>query len=180
METWEWVVLGIGVGVVVVLALAFLRIRWRRSQLKTRFGSEYEHEASRVGTGAAEKRLAHAERTHEELVLRTLPNVTRERYLDEWRLAEARFVSDPGDAVRAAERIVERLLEERGYPSDGDADDRLVLIAVDHPDVVERYRHAHETVDESAARQTEDLRRAMVDFRSVLEGLLQGEPTLVA
>jgi hypothetical protein len=175
METWEWIVLGACAALLVVLALTFVRIRRRRAHLKDRFGREYERAVSDNGTGTAEKRLQDVEREHEDLAIRALPNAARERYLDEWRQAESRFVSDPRDAARAAERLVERVLEERGYPVDDDVEQRLALVAVDHPDVVERYRHGRAMVEFDDADHTEELRKAMVDFRSVLEELLQAE-----
>ena len=84
-------------------------------------------------------------------------------------------MSDPRDAVRAAERLVERVLEERGYPEDDDSEHRLALLAVDHPDVVERYRHGRAMVENDGSQRTEDLRKAMLDYRTVLEDLLQAE-----
>jgi hypothetical protein len=177
METWEWIVLGASAALLVVLAVAFVRIRRRRAHLKDRFGREYDRAVSDNGTGTAEKRLHDVEREHDDLAIRALPNAARERYLDEWRQAESRFVSDPRDAARAAERLVERVLEERGYPADDDVEQRLALVAVDHPDVVERYRHGRAMIEIDDAEHTEELRKAMVDFRSVLEELLQGERT---
>ena len=177
METWEWIVLVAAVALVVVLGLLFLRIRRRRTHLQERFGREYERATADVGTSTAERRLADVEREHAELQVRPLPSAARERYLDEWRHAEARFVSDPRDAARAAERLVERVLEERGYPADDDVEHRLAMVAVDHPDVVERYRHGRAMVESDGNAQTEDLRKAMVDFRTVLEDLLQGQRT---
>ena len=104
METWEWIVLA-GAGVAFVLLLAvFVSIRRRRSQREERFGPEYERAVSSMGRGQAERRLDHVAREHEELELRSLPPAARERYLDEWRQAEARFVSDPRDAVRGPMR----------------------------------------------------------------------------
>jgi hypothetical protein len=177
METWEWIVLGAAVALVVVLALMWLRIRRRRSHLQDRFGREYERAVAGAGTGTAEQRLADIEREYGELEVRALPTAARERYLEEWRHAESRFVSDPRDAARAAERLVERVLEERGYPADDDVEHRLALVAVDHPDVVERYRHGRAMVEGDGNAHTEDLRKAMVDFRTVLEDLLQAERT---
>ena len=177
METWEWIVLGACAAMLVVLAVAFVRIRARRAHLKDRFGREYDRAVSDNGTSTAEKRLHDVEREHDELAIRALPNAARERYLDEWRQTESRFVSDPRDAARAAERLVERVLEERGYPVDDDVEQRLALVAVDHPDVVERYRHGRAMIEVDDADHTEELRKAMVDFRSVLEELLQGERT---
>jgi hypothetical protein len=112
------------------------------------------------------------------LNLRDLPAATRDRYLDEWRQAESRFVSDPRDAARAAERLVIRVLQERGYPEEGDDTKLVSLVSADHPDVAERYRHGHEMLESvDGAPSTENLRKAMLDFRAVLEDVLQGERT---
>jgi hypothetical protein len=173
METWEWFVLAGAVLVLLLLALALVRIRRRRAHLKERFGPEYDRAVAGTGVGSAERRLSDAEREHDELQTRELPTAARQRYLDEWRQVEARFVSDPRDAARAAERLVERLLEERGYPQDDDVEHRLALVAVDHPDVVERYRNGRELIERDSAESTENLRRALLDLRTVVEDLLQ-------
>jgi hypothetical protein len=178
METWEWIVLGVAVGLVLLLALAFMRIRQRRSHLRERFGPEYERTVSNRGTGDAERRLSEIEREHGELDLHPLPSAARERYLEEWRHAESRFVSDPRDAARVAERLVIRVLEERGYPEEDDNERLVALVSVDHPGIADRYRHGHamlENVD--GDESTENLRKAMLDFRSVLEEVLQGSRT---
>lgn len=180
MDTWEWIVGAALAVAAVLLLLALVRVRTRRHRLKERFGGEYYRAVSNAGTGGAEKQLSEIEREREELDIRSLPSLTRDRYLDEWRQAEARFVSDPREAVRTAERIVERALEERGYPLEDDTQRRATLVAIDHPDIAERYRHGHamlESVD--GAESTETLRKAMVDFRAVLEDVLQGERTAV-
>jgi hypothetical protein len=176
METWEWIAIAAGAAVVLLVLIGLASLisrRRRRSQLKERFGSEYDNAVAREGTGGADKRLSELEEEHENLSLRPLPEAARERYLDEWRQAEARFVSDPQEAVRSAERVVERALEERGYPSDADAERRAALVAVDHPDVAERYRHGHSKLDGADdGDSTEALREAMVDFRAVLEDVI--------
>jgi hypothetical protein len=179
MEAWEWAALAAGIAaVLLVLAIvvALVQRRRRRSQLKERFGSEYDAAVAREGTGGAAKQLSEVEQEHENLSLRTLPEATRERYLEEWRQVEVRFVSDPREAVRSAEHLVERALEERGYPSDADAERRAALVAVEHPDVAERYRHGHSLVetkdDGDSTDSTESLRVAMTDFRAVLEDVV--------
>ena len=175
MESWEWIVIGVTIVLAVALLAALVRIRTRRSHLKSRFGPEYTRAVSDTGTGVAERQLTAIEREREGLEIRPLPTVARDRYLEEWRQAEARFVSDPRDATRAAERLVVRALEERGYPG-GDDDERLAaLVSVDHPDVANRYRHGHAMLDSvDGAESTENLRKAMLDFRAVLEDVLQG------
>jgi hypothetical protein len=178
METWEWIVVAVAIGAALLLALALFRIRRRRSHLKERFGPEYQRAVADHGVGGAESRLDDIESERDNLSLRDLPPATRNRYLDEWRQAEIRFVSDPRDAARAAERLVIRALRERGYPEDGD-DQRLVsLVSADHPDIADRYRHGHAMLDEvDGAASTESLRKAMLDFRAVLEDVLQDTRT---
>ena len=112
--------------------------RRRRSHLKERFGPEYDHAVTTAGQRDGERRLTEIEGQHDDLAIRELPSITRERFLEEWRQAESRFVSDPPDAVRAADRIVLRVLEERGYPTDGDLDHRTAHVAADFPDAVSR------------------------------------------
>lgn len=177
METWEWTVVAVAIAIVVVLAFAFARIRRRRAHLKERFGPEYQRVVADHGVGEAESRLSDIESTHESLDLHDLTPAARERYLGEWRQAESRFVSDPHDATRAAERLVVRVLHERGYPEDDEQ--RLVsLVSADHPDVADRYRHGHAMLGSvDGAESTENLRRAMLDFRAVLEDVLRGERT---
>ena len=173
METWEWIVLGVAVVAALFLALAFVRVRQRRTHLKDRFGREYQRTVEMDGTGAGERRLAELESEREDLDLRPLPPVARERYLDEWRQVESRFVSDPRDAARAAERLVVRALGEQGYPEDATDDERLVSLAsVDHPDIADRSRHRHAMLERGDAQTTGNLRKAMFDFRSVLEDVL--------
>jgi FtsZ-interacting cell division protein ZipA len=161
--------------IAVVVAAGLLLWFWSRSrqskQLRERFGPEYDHAVEEAGRRDAERQLVEVERRHENLDLRTLPATTRERYLDEWRQTESRFVSDPADAVRGAERIVVRVLEERGYPIEGDPDRSAVHVAADYPDLAHRYRRAHEMAA-SAERGTENLRLALIDLRVVLDELL--------
>jgi hypothetical protein len=179
METWEWIVVAVLIAAAAVLAVAFFRIRRRRSRLREHFGREYERAVSADGVSAGERRLDGLERERQELDLRQLSPAARERYLEEWRQAEARFVSDPRDATRAAERLVGRVLEERGYPQDETDRGRVVaLVSVDHPEIADRYRHGQamlESVDGAAS--TENMRKAMLDFRAVLEDVLF-EPSL--
>jgi hypothetical protein len=177
LETWEWIVVGVGAALLLLVVLGLIRIRRRRAHLQERFGPEYYRTVSDAGTRGAERQLSDVERDHDELDLRQLPTATRDRYVAEWRSAEARFVTDPRDATRAASWILERMLEERGYPSDTDEERRVALVAVDHPQVAERYRHGNAMLDlVDGPASTENLRKAMVDLRAVFEELVQAEP----
>ena len=84
-------------------------------------------------------------------------------------------MDDPELAAREADRIVRDVLEERGYPSD-DFDTQAAAVSVDHPKAVQRYRHGHEMVHGNGAsgdERTENLRKAMVDFRAVFDELVE-------
>lgn len=174
MKTWEWIVV-IAVAAAVVLAVGiFVRSRSRRQRLEGTFGLEYDRAVSSSGRREAEKRLTEVEKEHEELRIRALPGSARQRYLEEWRHAETRFVTDPRESAASAERIIRRVLEERGYPIDGDAEDQVAHLAVDHPDVAERFRHGRAMLENvNGAQATEDLRKALIDFRIVLDELLE-------
>jgi hypothetical protein len=175
METWEWIVIAAVAGAAVVFLLALFSVwrkRRRRAHLQDRFGHEYDRTVSSEGRRDGERQLRTIEQEHDELDLRPISPAARERYLEEWRQAETRFVDDPHDAARSAERIVVRLLEERGYPDDIDDERRAAHVAADHPDVGERYRHGHAMLEGNGEHGTEDLRKAMIDFRAVLDELI--------
>ena len=180
MDTWVWIVIAAAVAAAIVLIAAAawgMRAR-RRAHLRDRFGPEYDRAVSSSGRRTAERRLASVENEHDELDIRPLSEAARERYLEEWRGIEARFVNDPEDAAKAAERVVLRALEERGYPTGNDPEERAAHLAVDHPEVVERYRHGRAMLGEvKGAAGTENLRKAMLDFRAVFEEVVERERT---
>ncbi|MBA3433460.1 MAG: hypothetical protein H0U08_05150 [Actinobacteria bacterium] len=177
MEAWVWIVIAVVAAAALLLVLALVsagkkRTR-QRAHLQERFGPEYDRAVSDSGRRDGERRLTDVDREHEELDIRPLSEAARERYLEEWRQAEARFVNDPRDAARSAERVVERVLADRGYPADGDAEVQAIHVAVDHPVVVERYRHGRAMLaSENGDQDTENLRKAMIDFRSVFDELV--------
>jgi hypothetical protein len=179
METWVWILIAaVIVAMIVVIAVSWALQGRRRAHLRDRFGPEYDRAVSDSGRRTAERRLSAVENEHEELDIRPLSEAARERYLDEWRAVEARFVNDPEDATKAAERVVLRALEEQGYPTGRDPEERSAHLAVDHPDVVERYRHGRAMLGEvDGAGGTENLRKAMLDFRAVFEEIVERQQT---
>jgi hypothetical protein len=66
-------------------------------------------------------------------------------------------------------------MRDRGYPMD-DFDQRSADISVDHPDVVEHYRSAHDIStrarDHDRQVSTEDLRQGLVHYRELFARLL--------
>ena len=60
----------------------------------------------------------------------------------------------------------------------GDFEQRAADISVDHPVVVDEYRAAHSIAlrHDRGQASTEDLRKAMVHYRTLFQDLLAGQP----
>ena len=183
MDTIGWVVIVVAIALVIlaVAAWGYSQSR-RRAALRDQFGPEYDRTVGSAGSRRkAERELAERERAHESLQLRELSDDARARYAQDWQRAERRFVDDPELAAREADRIVRDVLDERGYPRD--FDEQANAVSVDHPQAVQRYRHGHEMVHGNGAKgdeRTENLRKAMVDFREVFETLVEVRPSTEA
>lgn len=175
MATWVWILIAIAVVAVIVLVAMAGRQR-RAAALRQRFGPEYDRavEAREGQRAAAEADLREREKQHALLDIRPLPEDTRARFAREWQDLQERFVDEPADAVVAADRLVSIVMDARGYPM-GDFDTQADLVSVDHPQVVENYRVAHGIHGRAQGGQasTEDLREALLRYRSLFEELLR-------
>lgn len=171
--------------VVAVLAIAATIIvvyRKRRSQhLKQHFGPEYDRAVlERGGAAKAEMELINREKRVHSFSIKTLNPTTRDRFAEEWAQIQRRFVDDPALAVNEADSLVNRVMAERGYPM-ADFEQRAADVSVTYPAVVQNYRAARVIVQRHGRGEagTEDLRQAMVHYRSLFDELL-GVPTSVA
>jgi len=174
MATWLWIVIVIVV-VLIVLAAAMAARRRRTMALRERFGPEYDRTVgAREGQRAAEADLRGRERERARLDIKPLSEAARVRYTEEWQVIQQSFVDQPEEATTAGYDLVNRVMEERGYPM-RDFDARADLVSVDHPDVVENYRVAHGIHERAQQHQasTEDLREALLRYRSLFEELLR-------
>lgn len=166
--------------VIVLLAavVAYMLLQRKRSdRLQERFGPEYRQTVAATGSRReAEAELTSREKRHAELDIRPLGPETRGRYAEEWRGVQADFVDNPQEALGRADRLVLEVMRERGYPMD-DFDQRAADISVDYPAVVSNYRAAHVITESNDAGRagTEDLRQAMVHYRSLFDELLGTE-----
>jgi hypothetical protein len=174
MATWLWIVIVIVV-VLIILAAAMAARRRRTMALRERFGPEYDRAVgAREGQRAAEADLRGRERERARLDIKPLSEAARVRYTEEWQVIQQSFVDQPEEATTAGYDLVNRVMEERGYPM-RDFDARADLVSVDHPDVVENYRVAHGIHERAQQHQasTEDLREALLRYRSLFEELLR-------
>jgi hypothetical protein len=180
MDAWIWIVIAIVV-VVAIAVIAAATARKRRSeQLRERFGPEYGRTVEDTGDRReAERELRDREKEREDLDIQPLSAAARSRYAGEWQRVQAQFVDDPEGAVRSGDRLVQQAMGERGYPvDDGDFEARAATLSVDHGDVVQDFRQGHELWRryDRGEGSTEDLRQAMVHYRSLFERLLGREP----
>jgi hypothetical protein len=112
------------------------------------------------------------------LHIRPLAPADRARFVESWGRIQARFVDSPGGAVTDADQLLGDVMSTRGYPM-SDFEQRAADISVDHPLVLENYRAAHQSALRQARGQasTEDLRQAMIHYRTLFEELVS-EPEL--
>lgn len=174
MASWVWAVIAIAI-VVVIALIAVGAMKRRSAMLRERFGPEYDRTLqAREDRRAAEADLRAREKQRARFDIKVLPEATRLRFADEWRDVQERFVDQPTQAVTAADTLIIQVMEARGYPM-RDFDAQADLVSVDHPDVVEDYRFAHGMRQRSQTQQasTEDLREALLRYRSLFDRLLR-------
>ena len=174
-----------GAGIVIALVVAAIVVigivawaiakRRRTASLHERFGPEYDRAVTEGGSRrTGETELRERVKRRDELDIRPLSPAAADRYASEWRDVQARFVDSPEGALHEADTLITSVMRERGYPMD-DFEQRSADISVDHADVVQDYRAAHgiSLANDHGAASTEDLRQAMVHYRSLFERMLE-------
>jgi hypothetical protein len=170
----------IGLAVIVIAGIAaWLFFRKRRTgKLRTKFGgAEYDRALKEDGSRRhAEAGLKERTERVENLNIRPLAAGDRARFVESWGRVQARFVDGPGGAVTEADQLLRDVMSTRGYPV-SDFEQQAADISVDHPLVMENYRTAHAIAVRQTQGQanTEDLRQAMIHYRTLFEDLV-GEP----
>lgn len=178
METSTIVIVVVVVIVLAVLAYVVSRQQSRR-HLEDQFGPEYDRTVTDADNRRqAEQELKEREERRQDLDIRPLEPEAHDRYQSEWHDLQQRFVDEPKGAVIDADRLVTDVMRDRGYPVE-DFERQASDISVDHPRLVEDYRSAHDIalrVREDRA-DTEDLRQAVIHYRSLFDDLLDGRRT---
>jgi hypothetical protein len=181
MPVYGWIIIAV-VAVLVVIGVAYAvwsaSQRKRHSQeLRQQFGPEYERVASRVKSPQqAESLLDERRKRVEQFHIRPLSEAERARYASAWRDVQAKFVDAPAEAVKDADGLVSEVMSARGYPMSS-FEQQAADISVEHPRVVSNYRDAHALAlkEQQGEASTEELRQAMVHYRSLFEELLGAE-----
>ncbi len=176
------VVLAFLVLAIAVIAVRNMNERQHSEMLRERFGPEYNRTVEQLGDRRkAEQELETRQKQVQALDIHALKPEERERFAAEWKTAQARFVDDPSGAVQQADHLVGEAMQARGYPT-GSFELNRALVSVEHADVVENYRRAHEIAERNASGRasTEDLRQAMVYYRNLFNELLDTQEPAVA
>jgi hypothetical protein len=170
------IVLAVGVG-------AWLAVQRQKSvKLRRRFGPEYDRAVKEYGGRAkAEAELSKREQRVAGLNIIPITAAEAARFSNAWNSLQNRFVDDPKGVVAEADLLVRELMVKRGYPM-GDFELRAADISVDHPSVVKNYRAAQIIALRNARREadTEELRSAVVHYRTLFDELLGVVPAQVA
>jgi hypothetical protein len=160
----------------IILGLVFSR-RKRSARLQDHFGAEYGHTVETMGNEKkAQIELEERKKHVEALAIRSLSASERERYLTDWTAVQSRFVDEPGQAIIDADHLIMEVMQLRAYPV-SDFDQRAADISVNYPDLVTNYRAARAIAlkNEQNLANTEELRQAVIYYRSLFEELLETE-----
>ena len=170
--TWLIVLLA----VVAVMGAALVVARTRSASLKQRFGPEYDHAVEENGDRRnAEAALRDRVKQRDGLEISEPTPEASALYVEQWFAVQARFVDDPRQTVADAAELVTRVMNERGYPADDDADDsddHSTYVSVDYPHVAAGYRMAQSVRIGAETATIDDQRQAIQNYRSLFDELL--------
>lgn len=167
------------VAALIAIGVAFWVRNRRSKRLKSRFGPEYARLVEDVGDERKAEGLLHRrERRVDSYSLKPLPAGLRDHFVTSWTRVQAQFVDDPRYAVTRADELLSEVMSARGYPLK-DFEQQVEDLSVDHAEVVENYRTAHDIAMRHARGEasTEDMRRAMIHYRALFDDLVT-EPEL--
>ena len=164
----------------IILAPIFAR-RKRSERLHNQFGTEYDHTLEAMGS----EKKAHVElderKKHvDALDIRSLSTSEHKRYVADWAAVQSKFVDEPGQAIVDADGLIMEVMQLRAYPI-SDFEQRAADVSISYPALVGNYRAARAIALKNKEHQadTEELRQAMIYYRSLFEELLKPETDVV-
>ena len=174
-----YIIIAVVLVVVAITAIAGVVLARRRrvERLHTQLGPEYDRTVQAMGDEKKAQAELDERRKHvEALNIRPLSVSERERYLADWTTVQSKFVDEPGQAIVEADRLIMQVMQARAYPI-SDFEQRAADISVNYPALVSNYRAARAIAlkNEQHLADTEELRQAMIYYRSLFEELLGAE-----
>jgi hypothetical protein len=182
MDT-TYIIVGIVLLVLVLAAILWpiMARRKRSERFKGQFGSEYDHTVELLGDEKkAQTELEKRQKHVDALDIRSLTETEHKRYLADWVAVQSKFVDEPGQAIVDADRLIMEVMQLRAYPI-SDFEQRAADVSVSYPALVSNYRAAREIALKNKEHQadTEELRQAMIYYRSLFDELLVTDVVVV-
>jgi hypothetical protein len=160
---------------VALIGLGMVLLRRRKTnEMQSRYGAEYEREVKLRGRRKAVAELSRREQRVSSYSIRPLDPAECAQYTLRWREVQAEFVDAPRTAVQHADVLLQEVMVARGYPM-ADFDQRAADLSVEYGDMVRNYRSAQAIAQRASTATTEDLRRAMLQYRTMFDSLLKVE-----
>jgi hypothetical protein len=173
-----YIIIVVAVLVVLGLILGPIFSRRKRSQrYHDKFGAEYDRTVETAGNEKkAQTELKERQKHVETLNIHPLSLDQREHYLANWTAIQSKFVDQPGQATVEADHLIMEVMQVRAYPV-SDFEQRAADISVNYPSLVSNYRAAREIAikNEHHEADTEELRKALIYYRSLFDELLKTE-----
>jgi hypothetical protein len=179
MNTTTYITIAVVLVLVIIGAiLAPIFARRKRSQrYQDKFGTEYDRTVKTMGNKKkAQTEMDERQKHVETLNIRPLSISERQRYLADWNAVQAKFLDQPGQATVEADHLIMEVMQVRAYPV-SDFEQRAADISINYPTLVSNYRAAREIAIKNEHHQadTEELRQALIYYRSLFDELLKTE-----
>jgi hypothetical protein len=147
----------------------------RMMATRRQFGPEFDRLASQAGARRARAELVARKRHVAGLNLHPLSPQRSRELLAQWDSVQEQFVEAPAQAVATGQALVLSAAAELGYPA-GDREQLLADLSVAHSRQLEGFRRAQRTTTAPQAASTEDLRQALLGYRTLFYELAGGGP----
>ena len=182
MDT-TYIIIAVILIVVIVGVVLWPRLarRKRSERLHDQFGSEYDHTVETLGDEEkAQTELEQRKKHVEALNIRPLSVIEHDRYTADWAEIQSKFVDEPGQSIVDADRLIMEVMQLRAYPI-SDFEQRAADVSVSYPAVVSNYRAARVIAlkNQEYLADTEELRQAMIYYRSLFDELLVTDAVVV-
>src|SRR5262245_34154612 len=135
METRTLVLIVVLILAVAAVVIAFLLTRYQNTRkLKSRFGPEYDRlREQEPSVRRTEAELEERQERVSKYPIRILRPEERQRFSEDWRLIQERFVDTPRAAVTLADELVNEVMRARGFPV-ADFERQAADLSVEHPE----------------------------------------------
>jgi hypothetical protein len=182
VNTTFTIVIAVFLALVILAAILMPVLARRKSEkeIQERFGPEYDNTVQALGDEKkALKELEERQKHVEALYIHPLTISQRDRYVAEWAVVQSKFVDHPGEAIVEADRLIMEVMQLRSYPV-ADFEQRAADLSVHYPALVSNYRAARAIAIKNSQNEasTEELRQAMIYYRSLFGELLETEKVM--